>query len=952
MPSISTFLRVRPAKQPSDSFEVTPDEPNLLKVATPNIGTNAHNDGAMMQYKFKFGKIFGPAAEQEEIFDTVAKKICDGFLEGYNGTIFAYGQTGSGKTHTIEGSYQEFKNRGLLPRAIAHIYGRLAEKQSTETEIKVTYLEIYNDTAYDLLNAASGANARLPKVSVTERAGSSVVHNLSMHGAPTQELAQNLLYVGKTNRTVAKTSMNLASSRSHSIFTLTMSIKDGDVITTSKLNLVDLAGSERVHKSGAQGQQLKEAKHINLSLHYLESVIISLQHQRKKRHVPYRNSLLTKLLKDSLGGNCLTAMIATISVKDSNKYESISTCRFAQRVACVDNHAQRNEVLDDKSLIKQLRERIASLQAELKMTKQLGIGGGGGGGGGRPTTAGSLADDPAGGEADRSACQSLTRKFIKGKLADPIQAAGSAANIRVMFDMLRTVIATEREQSKELGDAVAKGEHSAAQLRELQQKFGVAQARLRNIESTHPSASAYGSKQGWKREGSKSPREPGGRSSVSPDQRNRRHAGSPGSRPDASGVRREREKREPPELPSRQRGARPGTSSSMTSTRSESAGGKAGEAIRDARERSLTKMVQLEQAEDDTVLMVQEVTERLLRQRAVLRKTNPRNPDQLMIESNAVEQLKAEQKLLQDQLQQLRRVRGDLDQKLKELDQMEAQIVKKHGRLSGRGGGSGASKRSATSSTRAGARGGAGPRPKASPSATTSNFPPEHRVVEAQMELQKRETETRTRLESLKRQARVEQREAAERKRADASSGYGRHHQPPGPTVPRGGARVDMSTPSMGNGKSGGGAITFEMLANADPSDASSAWNRSYSSAASPGSGREPAAPTSKERTEPKTSPLKLYQKILAADRHKTHNAATAAWADGVTPTASAAPPPRESPAARPARKAASDPVADEQRFISAFEKQRARVTKIRKSIQAAKTIQAAWRAYSARKAR
>lgn len=292
---------------------------------------------------------------------------------------------------------------------------------------------------------------------------------------------------------------------------------------------------------------------------------------------------------------------------------------------------------------------------------------------------------------------------------------------------------------------------------------------------------------------------------------------------------------------------------------------------------------------------------------------------------------------------------------------MEAQIVKKHGRMGRRGGGSGPSKRSATSSTRTGARGGVGPRPKPSPSATTvSKFPPEHRVAEAQMELQKRETETRTRLESLKRQVRMEQREVAERKRADSSSGYGRRHQPPGSTVPRGGVRVNMTTPSMGNGKSGGGAITFEMLANADPGDASSAWNRSYSSAVSPGSGREPAAPTtkalrapeaSKEHTEPKTSPLKLYQKILAADRHTTPNAATAAWADRVTPTASATPPPRESPVARPARKAA-DPVADEQRFMSAFQKQRVRVTKIRKSIQAAKTIQTAWRAYSARKAR
>ena len=242
--------------------------------------------------------------------------------------------------------------------------------------------------------------------------------------------------------------MNMASSRSHSLFTLTMTSRSpgSETFVTSKLNLVDLAGSERVAKSGAAGKQLTEAKHINLSLHYLESVICALQQGHRKRHVPYRNSLLTKLLRDSLGGNCVTAMIATLSTRESNKYESISTCRFAQRVAMVDNNAQRNEVLDDKSLIRQLRRRIAELQAELKVAQGQASAGGAMAIGGSPERASPARDGPV----DRAQCQSIIRRFLRGKVTDPLAHAPSPAALRTCFELMHAVVMEERATIREL----------------------------------------------------------------------------------------------------------------------------------------------------------------------------------------------------------------------------------------------------------------------------------------------------------------------------------------------------------------------------------------------------------------------------------------------------------------------------------------------------------------------
>ncbi|RYE83752.1 MAG: hypothetical protein EOO65_03445 [Methanosarcinales archaeon] len=207
---------------------------------------------------------------------------------------------------------------------------------------------------------ASAAYAWCRRVALMEdEEGNVHLKNLSMHPASSEEEALNLLFLGDTNRAIAETPMNMASSRSHCIFTISVESRQegSSTVRRSKLHLVDLAGSERVHKTQASGQLFREATHINKSLHFLEMVIVALQEQRKgtRTHIPYRNSMMTSVLRDSLGGNCKTTMIATINPEPEHTEESISTCRFAQRVARVQNSAIVNEETDPVILIRQVR---------------------------------------------------------------------------------------------------------------------------------------------------------------------------------------------------------------------------------------------------------------------------------------------------------------------------------------------------------------------------------------------------------------------------------------------------------------------------------------------------------------------------------------------------------------------------------------------------------------------
>lgn len=371
---IQIFARAKPTKQKlAGIYEVYEDDngTSCLAFTVPKDLADGYINNKREVYKFRFDKVFDQDSKQDEIFEEVAQGVIDNVLTGYNGTIFAYGQTGSGKTFTITGGAERYVDRGLIPRSLSYIFEYFEKHSETVFTAHISYLEIYMESGYDLLDPKHEASKLedLPKVTLFEDNDSNIhLKNLSMHQASNEEEALNLLFLGDTNRMIAETPMNQASTRSHCIFTIHISSRDpgSATIRRAKLHLVDLAGSERVGKTNVGGTLLTEAKYINLSLHYLEQVIVALS-EKSRSHIPYRNSMMTSVLRDSLGGNCMTTMIATCSLEKKNLDESISTCRFAQRVAMIKNDVLLNEEIDPKLMIAQLKAEVQRLKDELAM---------------------------------------------------------------------------------------------------------------------------------------------------------------------------------------------------------------------------------------------------------------------------------------------------------------------------------------------------------------------------------------------------------------------------------------------------------------------------------------------------------------------------------------------------------------------------------------------------------
>lgn len=370
---IQIYARAKPTKQKTGLYEAYEDEGegSCIAFTVPKDLADGYINNKKELYKFRFNKVFDQDCKQDEVFEEVAQGVIDNVLTGYNGTIFAYGQTGSGKTFTITGGAERYVDRGLIPRSLSYIFEYFEKHPGTVFTAHISYLEIYNENGYDLLDPKHEACKLedLPKVNLFEDSDNNVhLKNLSLHQASNEEEALNLLFLGDTNRMIAETPMNQASTRSHCIFTIHISSRDpgSATIRRAKLHLVDLAGSERVGKTNVGGTLLTEAKYINLSLHYLEQVIVALS-DKSRSHIPYRNSMMTSVLRDSLGGNCMTTMIATCSLEKKNLDESISTCRFAQRVAMIKNDVLLNEEIDPKLLIAQLKAEVQRLKDELVM---------------------------------------------------------------------------------------------------------------------------------------------------------------------------------------------------------------------------------------------------------------------------------------------------------------------------------------------------------------------------------------------------------------------------------------------------------------------------------------------------------------------------------------------------------------------------------------------------------
>jgi len=364
--AVQVIVRTRPTSSFAQDGLKIDTEKNCIDVHLSKSKGQAINN-QQENWNFKLDRILHNAS-QEMVFDVAARDIVNNVIEGYNGTILAYGQTGAGKTFTMNGGTQSYQHRGVVPRSLGHLFRSIQSKPEVATVVRLSYIEIYNETYYDLL-ADSSENR--PDLTVRDGPNGSVeVKGLTKLVAESEEAALGHLFTGEANRSIAQHQMNSNSTRSHCIFTVYLEsrsrIESSEKVVSAKLNLVDLAGSERVGKTGSSGQTLKEAKYINKSLSFLEQVVIALANKRRD-HVPFRQSKLTNLLRDSLGGNCKTRMIANIWAEREQLDETISTLKFALRMMRVANEATVNVQLDPQILVKKYQREIKELKQELAM---------------------------------------------------------------------------------------------------------------------------------------------------------------------------------------------------------------------------------------------------------------------------------------------------------------------------------------------------------------------------------------------------------------------------------------------------------------------------------------------------------------------------------------------------------------------------------------------------------
>lgn len=323
---------------------------------------------------FTFDRVFGPDTKQIDVYRSVVVPILEEVLMGYNCTIFAYGQTGTGKTYTMEGersqddcSWEEDPSAGIIPRTMHQLLENLNSLSECEYSVRVSFLEIYNEELFDLLSPSLD-NQKMRLFEDATRKGSVVIQGLEELVVHDKDDVYNILERGRAKRQTAATLMNAHSSRSHSVFSVTIHIKENSVsgeelLKIGKLNLVDLAGSENVGRSGAVDKRLREAGTINQSLLTLGRVITSLV--ERAPHIPYRESKLTRLLQDSLGGRTKTSIIATVSPALCNLEETLSTLDYAHRAKNILNRPEVNQKLTKKTLIKEYTEEIEKLKKDL-----------------------------------------------------------------------------------------------------------------------------------------------------------------------------------------------------------------------------------------------------------------------------------------------------------------------------------------------------------------------------------------------------------------------------------------------------------------------------------------------------------------------------------------------------------------------------------------------------------
>ncbi|RPA75771.1 kinesin-domain-containing protein [Ascobolus immersus RN42] len=331
---------------------------------------------ALSNKTYTFDRAFGAEVDQATIYDEVAAPILEEMLSGYNCTIFAYGQTGTGKTYTMSGDMSDnfgtyADTAGIIPRSLYNLFAKL-EKEGAEFTVKCSFIELYNEELRDLLQKDDKIKVKLFDDS-NKKDNALVIQGMEESYIKSAEEGVKLLQDGSVKRQVAATKCNDLSSRSHTVFTITVHVKDTDAVgedmlRTGKLNLVDLAGSENIGRSGAENKRAREAGMINQSLLTLGRVINALVD--KSQHIPYRESKLTRLLRDSLGGRTKTCIIATISPAKINFEETMSTLDYAARAKNIRNKPQINQMMTKKALIREYVIEIERLKGDLVAARQ------------------------------------------------------------------------------------------------------------------------------------------------------------------------------------------------------------------------------------------------------------------------------------------------------------------------------------------------------------------------------------------------------------------------------------------------------------------------------------------------------------------------------------------------------------------------------------------------------
>uniref|UniRef100_A0A2I2ZXI3 Kinesin-like protein n=1 Tax=Gorilla gorilla gorilla TaxID=9595 RepID=A0A2I2ZXI3_GORGO len=429
---VHAFVRVKPTDDFAHEMIRYGDDKRSIDIHLKKDIRRGVVNNQQTDWSFKLDGVLHDAS-QDLVYETVAKDVVSQALDGYNGTIMCYGQTGAGKTYTMMGATENYKHRGILPRALQQVFRMIEERPTHAITVRISYLEIYNESLFDLLSTLPYVGPSVTPMTIVENPQGVFVKGLSVHLTSQEEDAFSLLFEGETNRIIASHTMNKNSSRSHCIFTIYLEAHSRTLseekYITSKINLVDLAGSERLGKSGSEGQVLKEATYINKSLSFLEQAIIALGDQ-KRDHIPFRQCKLTHALKDSLGGNCNMVLVTNIYGEAAQLEETLSSLRFASRMKLVTTEPAINEKYDAERMVKNLEKELALLKQELAIHDSL-------------TNRTFVTYDPMD-EIQIAEINSQVRRYLEGTL-DEIDII-SLRQIKEVFSQFRVVLSQQEQE--------------------------------------------------------------------------------------------------------------------------------------------------------------------------------------------------------------------------------------------------------------------------------------------------------------------------------------------------------------------------------------------------------------------------------------------------------------------------------------------------------------------------